>query len=85
MIRLTTTSPTFAADFTALVNARREADADVARDVTAIIARVRDEGDAAVRAYTQSFDRHDLDATGWQIDREEWRAAYDGLAPDLRA
>lgn len=85
MIRLTTTAPSFAADFTALVNARREADADVARDVTAIIARVRDEGDAAVRAFTQSFDRHDLDSTGWQIDRAEWRAAYDGLAPDLRA
>ena len=84
MIKLTTTSPTFAADFTTLVNARREADADVARDVRAIIARVRDEGDSAVHAYTQSFDRHDLDATGWQIDPSEWRAAYDGLAPDLR-
>ena len=85
MIRLTTTSPTFAADFTTLVNARREADADVARDVTAIIARVRDEGDAALADYTQRFDRHDLDATGWQIPREDWRAAYEALAPTLRA
>ncbi|PTS86976.1 histidinol dehydrogenase [Sphingomonas sp. HMWF008] len=84
MIRLTTTSPTFAADFTALVNARREADADVARDVTAIIARVRDEGDAALADYTKRFDRHDLDATGWQIDRTEWRAAYEALDPALR-
>lgn len=84
MIRLTTTSPTFAADFTALVNARREADADVARDVTAIIARVRDEGDAALADYTNRFDRHDLDATGWQIPREEWRAAYEALEPALR-
>ena len=85
MIRLTTTSPTFAADFTTLVNARREADADVARDVAAIIARVRDEGDAALADYTQRFDRHDLDATGWQIPREDWRAAYEALAPTLRA
>ena len=85
MIRLTTTSPTFAADFTTLVNARREADADVARDVTAIIARVRDEGGAALADYTQRFDRHDLDATGWQIPREDWRAAYEALAPTLRA
>ena len=84
MIRLTTTSPTFAADFTTLVNARREADADVARDVAAIIARVRDEGDAALADYTQRFDRHDLDATGWQIPREDWRAAYEALAPTLR-
>ena len=85
MIRLTTTSPTFAADFTTLVNARREADADVARDVAAIIARVRDEGGAALADYTQRFDRHDLDATGWQIPREDWRAAYEALAPTLRA
>ena len=85
MIRLTTTSPTFAADFTTLVNARREADADVARDVAAIIARVRDEGDAALADYTQRFDRHDLDATGWQIPREDWRAAYEALAPTLCA
>jgi histidinol dehydrogenase len=84
MIRLTTTSPTFAADFTALVNARREADADVARDVRAIIARVRDEGDAALADYTQRFDRHDLNATGWQIDPADWRAAYQALDPALR-
>ena len=84
MIRLTTTSPNFAAEYTALVNARREADADVARDVAAIIARVRDEGDAALADYTQRFDRHDLDATGWQIPREQWRAAYEALDPALR-
>lgn len=84
MIRLTTTSPTFAADFTALVNARREADADVARDVRAIIARVRDDGDAALADYTQRFDRHDLNATGWQIDPADWRAAYEALDPGLR-
>ncbi|BCA60379.1 histidinol dehydrogenase [Sphingomonas sp. HMP6] len=84
MIRLTTSAPTFAADFTTLVNARREADADVARDVTAIIARVRDAGDTALADLTQRFDRHDLDATGWQIDRAEWRAAYDALDPALR-
>ncbi len=84
MLKLTTSAPSFAADFTALVNARREADADVARDVTAIIARVRDEGDAALADYTQRFDRHDLNATGWQIAPSEWRAAYEALDPALR-
>uniref|UniRef100_UPI0035CA5BA5 histidinol dehydrogenase n=1 Tax=uncultured Sphingomonas sp. TaxID=158754 RepID=UPI0035CA5BA5 len=84
MISLSTTSPTFAADFAALVNARREADADVARDVRAIVAAVRDEGDAALHGYTQQFDRHDLNETGWQIDRADWQAAYEALAPDLR-
>ena len=85
MIRLSTASPGFANDFAALVNSRREADSDVARDVAAIITRVRDEGDAAVAELTQRFDGHDLEASGWQIDLAECRAAYDALAPGLRA
>src|SRR3546814_2671106 len=85
MIRLSTSDPGFARDFDALVNARRETDADVARDVRTIIASVRDEGDAAVRAFTEKFDRHDLSETGWRIERTECVAALDALAPDLRA
>ncbi|MDF0487049.1 histidinol dehydrogenase [Sphingomonas sp. H39-1-10] len=85
MIRLATSDPAFAVDFTALVNARREVDADVARDVRTIVASVRDEGDAALAAFTQKFDGHDLHATGWRIEKSEWIAAYDALAPDLRA
>ena len=84
MIRLDSSTPDFAAAFTQLVNARREADADVARNVTDIIHRVRDEGDAAVRDLTSRFDKHDLDATGWRIDRAACLAAWQGLAPDLR-
>src|SRR3546814_4759266 len=75
MIRLSTSDPGFARDFDALVNARRETDADVARDVRTIIASVRDEGDAAVRAFTEKFDRHDLSETGWRIERAECVAA----------
>jgi histidinol dehydrogenase len=84
MIHLLASDPTFPQAFTHLVNSRREADADVARDVRAIVARVRDEGDAALLALTRQFDQHDLDATGWQIQPAEWRAAYEALAPDLR-
>ena len=84
MQTLTTTDPDFAARFAALVNARREADADVSRDVAAIIARVRAEGDAALHALTRQFDGHDLDATGWQVPLDACRAAYEGLAPALR-
>lgn len=84
MIYLTHTDPDFPARFAALVNARREADADVSRDVAAIIARVRDEGDAALRALTRQFDGHDLDESGWRIDPVDWRAAYHALAPELR-
>ena len=85
MIRLSTSDPSFDRAFTALVNARREADADVARDVRTIVASVRDEGDAAIAAFTRKFDRHDLNETGWRIEKAEWLAALDGLAPGLRA
>ncbi|WP_136161260.1 histidinol dehydrogenase [Sphingomonas flavalba] len=82
--RLTATAPDFAAAFAALVNARREADADVSRDVAAIIAAVREQGDAAVADYTRRFDRFDPDAEGWTVPAVARRAALDGLAPDLR-
>jgi histidinol dehydrogenase len=84
-LRLDSREPGFAARFDALVNARREADADVSRDVAAIIATVRTQGDAALADYTRRFDRHDLDATGWLVTAEERRAALDRLDPDLRA
>ena len=44
MIRLHTGDADFADRFAALVEARRESSTDVARDVAAIIARVRDRG-----------------------------------------
>ena len=80
--RLSTNSPDFVPAFTALVNARREADEDVSRDVAAIIARVKVEGDVAVAELTQKFDGHSLP---WRIDLAECHAALDGLDPDLRA
>lgn len=83
-LRLDARAPDFETAFTALVEARRESDADVSRDVAAIIARVRAEGDAALKALTQQFDGHDLDATGWQIPDEDCRAALDSLDSELR-
>ena len=84
MIRLESRDPDFAERFTELVNARREADEDVARDVSAIIARVRSEGDSALRDLTSKFDRFDLDEAGWRIDRADCLAAWEGLTPELR-
>ena len=83
-LRLDNREPGFAAAFDALVNDRREADADVSRDVAVIVADVRQRGDAALAEYTSRFDRHDLDATGWQVSPEERRAALDNLDPELR-
>jgi histidinol dehydrogenase len=84
MIRLSTSEPGFERAFETLVNARREADADVARDVRTIVSSVRDEGDAALHAFTRKFDHHDLNETGWRIERAEWLAAYEALTPELR-
>ena len=80
MQRLNARAADFAAQFDALVNARREADADVSRDVAAVIARVKAEGDAAVAEYTQRFDGHDLP---WQIPLADCAAAYAALDADL--
>jgi len=84
VIRLDARAPGFAAAFDALVLARRDADADVARDVEAILARVRTEGSAAVADYTRRFDGHDPETTGWSIDPAECEAAHRGLDPSLR-
>ncbi|MEQ1688655.1 MAG: histidinol dehydrogenase [Sphingopyxis sp.] len=81
MLRLEASAPDFAERFDALVNARREADSDVAADVAAIIARVRDEGDAAVADLTQAFDGHGLP---WRISLDEAKDAYVALDPSIR-
>jgi histidinol dehydrogenase len=84
-LRLDSRDSGFAEAFTELVESRREADEDVSRDVAAIIAAVRAQGDAALADYTRRFDRHDLDATGWRIDRDACDAALAGLDAELRA
>lgn len=84
MIRLDTTDAGFPQAFTALVEGRREASADVTRDVATIIRAVRDDGEAAVAAFTRKLDRHDLNDTGWQIEPATCAAAYEALDPDLR-
>ncbi len=85
MQRLNTSDADFAARFTRVVNDRRESDADVSRVVGDIIARVRIEGDGALKDLTARFDKHDLDNSGWQIPLAECEAAYEALEPDLRA
>ena len=85
MWRLDTSAPDFAAQFATLVNARREADEDVSARVREIISRVRTGGDTVLRELTRRFDRHDLDATGWRVERAETDAALHSLDPELRS
>jgi len=65
----------FAAAFTALVEARRESQPQVAADVAAIIADVRARGDDALFALTAKFDRIDLGTTGIAVSAAEIAAA----------
>lgn len=84
MIRLSTADASFTNDFAALVDARRESDADVTRDVSNILRSVRDEGDAALKAFTLKLDGHDLDESGWAIPLADCAAAFETLDPGLR-
>jgi len=74
----------FADAFDALVNGRREADADVSSAVAQTIRDVRAHGDATLAEMTQRFDGFDLNEAGWQIDAAQCKAAYEELEPELR-
>jgi histidinol dehydrogenase len=84
-LRLEANSASFAAEFAALVDAKRDDAADVGSTVAAIIASVRARGDAALAELTARFDRVVLDEAGWEIGAAEMDAALAGLTPDLRA
>lgn len=74
----------FDARFAAFIDARREPDGDVSRDVAAIIADVRERGDAAVDEYTARFDGYDPSAIDIRIAKEQCCMALDGLDAELR-
>jgi histidinol dehydrogenase len=82
--RLDSSDIGFADAFDALVNGRREADADVSSAVTQTISDVRAHGDVTLAEMTQRFDGFDLNKAGWQIDAAQCKAAYDALEPALR-
>lgn len=73
--RLDARQPGFARDFTALLALKRDAEADVDAVVAAILADVRERGDAALIDYTSRFDHLDLRKFGLRIAAEEIEAA----------
>lgn len=85
MQKLSTLDPDFSTRFNRLVNARRDADSDVAGQVQSILSAVRARGDSAVMEYTQRFDGYPLAQDGdWVISKERCEEAYHALEPDLR-
>jgi len=79
--RLDMNSGAFAKDFRALLDAKREASADVEAAVRAIVADVSVRGDDAVKDYTRKFDRCDLDRTGLRVTAEEIATAVKSCSP----
>ncbi len=82
---LRSSDPDFAEAFEALVQARRDQPNDVQDAVRSIIAAVKRKGDDALVELTARFDHLDLRETGLAVSPEELEAAYNALAPDLKA
>ncbi len=86
MLRLKTSDKGFEQAFRRLVRDRRQSGEDVARDVSLILADVRNRGDEALAELTARFDKHTLASDAdWRIELAECREAFDALQPDLRA
>ncbi len=82
---LRTSDPGFEKAFERIVRNRRESDAQVGRDVAAILNEVRERGDDALVDYTARLDRHGLNGEDdWRISADACAAAYDELDRDLR-
>lgn len=74
-LKLNSSDKGFAADFEALLRLKREVDEDVDRSVTEILDAVRIEGDSALIAYTQKFDRLTLTPATLRIEEAAFEAA----------
>jgi histidinol dehydrogenase len=83
--RLDTADADFERAFAAVLAARREADADVGETVAAILAEVRERGDAALLDYTERFDHVRLAPGELRFTRAEIEAARAEVAPEVLA
>jgi histidinol dehydrogenase len=80
-VRLEITSASFERNFRALLEAKREASADVEAAVRGIVTDVATGGDAALKAYTRKFDHCDLDRTGLRVTADEIGTAVKRCSP----
>jgi len=84
-LRLSTADADFEDRFTAFLATKREASQEVDAAVREIIARVRAEGDRALKEYTKRFDRFDVEKAGMRVERSEIDAAYEATDAETRA
>jgi histidinol dehydrogenase len=85
MKRLDTTDAGFEAAFVALLDQARETTARVDAPVSAIIAAIRTSGDAALCAYTNQFDQHDVSPETLRITSDQIDDAANSIPHDLAA
>ncbi len=85
MRRLSTADPGFAATFASLLDEARETTDSVHGVVAGIVADIRRNGDAALCACTERFDRMALTPARLRISDAEIEAAAAQVAPDLLA
>lgn len=81
-LRLDANDPGFDAAFEAFLGTKREADQDVNDTVAAIVADVRQRGDAALIDYTAKFDRFALSPETMRITVAEVDAAVAQVSPE---
>jgi histidinol dehydrogenase len=84
-LRLDSGAKSFAADFAALLAAKREMEADVDAAVAQILADVKARGDAAVIDYTARFDRLTLTPSTMRVPATDVAAAASSCAPETLA
>ncbi|GBR47586.1 histidinol dehydrogenase [Acetobacter pomorum] len=83
MKRLDTREPNFETAFTALLSNREEQGQEVHKPVEDILAAVRKEGDAALCAFTERFDRLPLTAQQLAFTTQEIEQARAQVQPEL--
>jgi len=82
-LEISTADQDFAARFKTFLDAKREADGDVAETVSAILADVRRRGDAALIDYTEKFDRLSLTPEMMRLSKAEIEIAHEEIDTDL--
>jgi histidinol dehydrogenase len=81
-IELDSTAPDFEPRFAALLAQKREVSQDVAAAAAAIVAEVRQDGDAALVRLSARFDSVDLSALGIRVTEAELRSAAASCRPE---
>ena len=83
MKRLETADADFPSAFNALLQQARDTTARVDEPVAAIIAAIRDRGDAALCGYTEQFDHHAVTPGTLRIGADQIDAAANAIPEDL--